>query len=119
MDKTSKKNNQFSVEVGARIAERRRQLNLTQEQAAEKANVSHQFFACVERGVKNMRAENIVKVSKALDVSTDYLLLGSPNEYDNNRLSLLLEPFSPKEMRCMEEIIRNFLIIGGYNSMEE
>lgn len=118
MDKIPKMTNQFSTEVGARIAQRRKQLNMTQEQAAEKANVSHQFFACVERGVKNMRAENIVKVSKALNVSTDYLLLGTPNEHDSERLNLLLEPFTPKEMRCMEEIIKNFLIIGGHSSEE-
>lgn len=119
MDKISRKTSQFSVEVGARIAERRKQLKLTQEQAAEMANVSHQFFACVERGAKNMRAENIVKVSKALDISTDYILLGAPNEHDNKRLDLLLEPFTPKEMRCMEEIIKNFLIISGHNGDDD
>lgn len=104
------KRNQFSVEVGARIAARRKQLKMTQEQAAEKAEVSHQFFACVERGIKNMRAENIVKVSRALEVSTDYILLGTPNERDGQRLSLLLESFSPKQMRCMEQVIKNFRI---------
>ena len=116
MDETLQKTNQFNVEVGTRIAQRRKQLKLTQEQAAEKANVSHQFFACVERGLKNMRAENIVKVSKALNVSTDYILLGIPNEFDSKRVSLMLEPFTPQQMRCMEDVIRSFLMICGYEN---
>lgn len=111
--------NQFSVEVGARIAARRKQLKLTQEQAAEKADVSHQFFACVERGIKNMRAENIVKVSQALEVSTDYILLGTPNERDGERLSILLEPFTPKQMRCMEQVIKNFRIACDIDEEDE
>lgn len=119
MDETLHKTNQFSAEVGARIAKRRKQLKLSQEQAAERANVSHQFFACVERGLKNMRAENIVKVSKALNVSTDYILLGTPNASDSERLSLMLEPFTPRQMRCMEDVIKNFLIVCGYENEDE
>ncbi|MBS4986432.1 MAG: helix-turn-helix transcriptional regulator [Hungatella hathewayi] len=119
MEQESQKRNQFSVEVGARIAARRKQLNLTQEQAAEKADVSHQFFACVERGIKNMRAENIVKVSRALEVSTDYILLGTPNERDSERLSTLCDSFSPKQMQCMEQIIQSFRIACDIDSDEK
>lgn len=119
MGQQSQKRNQFSVEVGARIAARRKQLRLTQEQAAEKADVSHQFFACVERGIKNMRAENIVKVARALEVSTDYLLLRHPNERDTQRLCGLLNSFTPKQMRCMEQIIKNFRIACDIEEEED
>ena len=119
MEQQPQKRNQFSVEVGARIAARRKQLKLTQEQAAEKADVSHQFFACVERGIKNMRAENIVKVAQALGVSTDYILLGTPNEYDRERLSQLMDPFSPKQMQCMEQIIKSFRVACEIDDEDE
>ena len=62
--------------VEKRILEYRKKLALTQEQAAESASVSHQFFLLIEIGKKNMQAENIVKVANALRVSTDYLLTG-------------------------------------------
>jgi len=52
--------------VGKRILEYRKKLALTQEQAAESAGVSHQFFSLIEIGKKNMQAENIVKVANAL-----------------------------------------------------
>ena len=38
----------LAIEIGRRIAERRKQLGLTQAQAAEKAGLTQQFFASVE-----------------------------------------------------------------------
>ena len=37
----------LAIEIGRRIASRRNQLGLTQEQAAEKAGLTQQFFASV------------------------------------------------------------------------
>lgn len=42
----------LAIEIGRRIAERRKQLGLTQAQAAEKAGLTQQFFASVETGAK-------------------------------------------------------------------
>ena len=67
-------------DMGRRIAARRNQLGLTQAEAAERAGLTQQFFACVETGTKNIRAESIIGVSKALNVSTDYLLTGEVTE---------------------------------------
>ncbi len=103
-----------SLDIGKRIASRRTQLGLTQEQVAEKAGLSHQFFACVERGLKNMRAESIIKLSKAMDISTDYLLFGKSTDIDRNNLVQLLEPLNETQLKCMEEIIKNYLIACGY-----
>ncbi|MFI3292591.1 MAG: helix-turn-helix transcriptional regulator [Rikenellaceae bacterium] len=103
-----------SLEIGQRIAKRRKQLGLTQEQAAELSGLSHQFFACVERGLKNIRAENVIKLSKALNVSADYILLGESNATDRNHIATMLEPLSEVELKCMEEIIKNYLIACGH-----
>ena len=103
-----------SKDIGKRIAHRRNQLGLTQEQAAEKSGLSPQFFSCVESGIKNMRAESIIKVSQAMDVSTDYLLLGKSNDLDHNYLIELLKPLDEVQLKCMEEIIKNYLIACGY-----
>ena len=59
----------LAIEIGRRIAERRKQLGLTQAQAAEKAGLTQQFFASVETGAKNIRAESIIKVSRALNIA--------------------------------------------------
>lgn len=102
------------VEIGERIAKRRKQLNMTQEQAAERSGLSHQFFACVERGSKNMRAESIIKLSKALDMSTDYILLGKSNDSDRKYLLELLEPLDEVQLKCMEDIMKSYLVACGH-----
>lgn len=110
----NEENNSLSVEIGRRIASRRKQLGLTQEQVAELSGLSHQFFACVERGLKNMRAENVIKLSKALNVSADYILMGNSNAADYEYISGLMKPLNEVQLKCLEEIIKNYLIACGY-----
>ncbi len=105
----------LSQTIGQRIMLRRKQLGYTQEQAAEKANLSHQFFSTVETGRKNIRAESIIKVANALEVSTDYLLMGVVNQVDIDNISKSLSKLTGKELHCLEEIIRNYLIALGYD----
>lgn len=96
--------------IGRRIADRRKQLNLTQEQAAERSGLSHQFFSSVESGLKNMRAESLVKVSIALDLSTDYILTGKSNVQDLNHITSLLAQLDEVQLKCAEEILKNLII---------
>ena len=64
-------------QIGMRIWERRKQMRFTQEELAEKAGVTSQTISNAEHGTKALRPENIVKICTALEISTDYLLLGS------------------------------------------
>lgn len=100
----------LSVQVGQRLANRRKQLGLTQEKASEMSGLSQQFFACVENGSKNIRAESIVRICSALDISADYLLTGHVNDVDRNHLVKMMEPLSECQLKCLEEIIKNFLV---------
>jgi len=47
-------------EIGQRIFERRRELRYTQEQLAEKMEVSVQMVSNLERGNKAIRIDNLV-----------------------------------------------------------
>lgn len=105
-----KETNSVLVEMGLRIASRRKQLGLTQEQAAELTGVSHQFFACVERGMKNIRSVNVIKLSVALDISTDYILKGESNQSDYNYIASLVKPLDERQLKCLEEIIKQYLV---------
>jgi len=71
------RNKDLSKEIGKRIALQRKKRGMTQEQAAECAGLSQQFLACLERGTKGLGQDSIIKLSRALDVSTDYLLKGT------------------------------------------
>ncbi len=108
----------LSKDIGHRIMLRRKQLGYTQEQASEKSGLSHQFFSTVETGRKNLRAESIIKVAKALEVSTDYLLMGTTNQVDIDNISKSLLKLSGTELHCLEEIIKNYFIALGYDDIE-
>ncbi len=110
------KKDKLATEIGRRIATRRNQLGLTQEQAAEKAGLTQQFFASVETGSKNMRAESIIKVSRALNVSTDFLLTGQVSDIDCNNITAMLKPLTDRQFLKMEDIIRNVLKFNGYDA---
>lgn len=81
--------------IGMRISKRRKQLNLTQEQVAERMGVSIQMISNLEQGKKAIRPENLIKISSVLDISCDYILTGIMNDNDTNtfidRIRLLKE----------------------------
>ena len=63
-------------EMGKRLVERRKQLRLTQEEVAERADLTTQTISTAETGKKALRPANIISICAALDISPDYLLLG-------------------------------------------
>ena len=95
----------FLKEMGRRVSARRKQLHLTQEQLAEQMDVTPQMISSVELGKKAIRPENLVKLSRALSVSADYLLTGTPAEADLQRLSGMLRQFTSRELQLVEQII--------------
>lgn len=95
----------FLKQIGKRIAERRKTLRLTQEALAEKADLTPQFISYAEAGKRAMRPENLLKLSQALDVSTDYLLTGQITGQDQSLLSEKLSKLTARQVRIVENII--------------
>lgn len=79
-------------DMGKRIFDRRKQLNMTQETLAELAHVTPQTISTAELGQKAMRPETILKVCDALNISTEYLLRGI-NHHRNRFLPSYGEDF--------------------------
>lgn len=99
----------FHIEMGKRISERRKELGLSQEELAEKADISSQAMSTAERGIKALRPENLLKISRALDVSADYLLSGEMNNRDLGKFADKLERLTPREIRAIEKVIDGFI----------
>ena len=91
--------------IGKRIIERRKTLGLTQEALAEKCDITTQFISYAETGKRAMRPENLLKLSKALNVSADYLLTGDIIDKDKLLLSKKLDLLTPEQVRIIENII--------------
>ena len=97
-------------QIGSRILSRRKQLRMTQEELAEKAGITSQTVSSAELGKKALRPENIIRLCSALDISTDYLLLGEINENDQSILLSRISDLPPIQYRHLEDIINSFIL---------
>ena len=95
----------FLQEVGRRIAERRKQLGMTQEMLAERGDMTPQFVSYAEAGKRAMRPENLLKLALSLGVSADYLLTGDIIDKDLLLLSEKLRRLTPEQVRIVECMI--------------
>ena len=97
-------------QIGNRILNRRKQLRMTQEKLAEKAGITPQTVSSAELGKKALRLENIIRVCSALDISTDYLLLGKVSDGDHSVLLSKVANLPPIQYRHLEDIINSFIL---------
>ena len=96
-------------EMGERIYCRRKILNLTQEALAERLGVSTQMISNLELGKKAIRPENLIKLSNALGISSDYILKGGDTENDMHIINEKLIKLSCEEIDLINKMI-DFLI---------
>lgn len=97
------------TQIGQRIRKHRERSNLSQEQLAERADVSNQTISTAETGKKRLRVENIIKICEALEISPDYLLLGEISLQDLTILSEKLLQLTPGQYRHLEDIINSYI----------
>ena len=96
-------------QIGTRIRTRRKQLRLSQEQLAEMAGITPQTVSTAELGQKAMRPETTIRICEALEISTDYLLLGKITADDQSVLCHKLSQLSPNQYRYLENIINSYI----------
>ena len=85
-------------------------LDKVEEELAEKAGITPQTVSSAELGKKALRPENIIRVCSALDISTDYLLLGETNASDHSILLTKISDLPPIQYRHLEDIINSFIL---------
>ncbi len=104
-------NSDLLHDMGKRLLERRKQLRMTQEEVAEKAEVTAQMISTAELGKKALRPENIIKLCSVLEISTDYLLTGEISQKDLSLLNKKISRLSREQFRHLEDIINSFLAV--------
>ena len=100
----------LAKEIGLRIRSRREELRLTREELAENAEMSFQFLADVETGRSNMTTVTLYKLARALNLSCDYIVFGTPQ--DASEVNTLLASLSAKDRKLAEETLRNFVAVA-------
>jgi transcriptional regulator with XRE-family HTH domain len=105
----------FTITLGEKIHQLRKERGLSQEQLASKVTVSRQAISKWELGEAVPDVHNIVQLSKLFNVSTDYLLLD--DNYINTKTSLNISTMSSKST-TEQETKQNYhpktrMIFGG------
>lgn len=97
--------NLFLVDMGTRIAQRRKELRLTQEQLAEKMGLSLQSISCIELGKKAIRPENLANLCVHLAVTSDYILYGKRDREQMKEIVEKLAGLSPEAYGAVDVLI--------------
>lgn len=97
----------LNVEIGKRVRVIRELQNKTREQLSEAANISPQFLFEIETGRKSMKAQTIIKLAKALEVTTDYILTGS-NDSPTSKVLKNLENLPSDTLSIAEKFLEIF-----------
>lgn len=66
--------------VGERIKARREELGWTQDELAKRAKFSKSFLSDLENGKRNVGADKLLDIARALNRSLDYLMTGEESE---------------------------------------
>ena len=59
---------------GLAIQKRRREMGISQEEAAARAGIHRTYFADVERGARNVGLKNVVAIARGLDITPSDLM---------------------------------------------
>lgn len=99
----------INVEMGARVKEKRKDLNYTREVLAELVDISPQFLANIESGKKGMSFATLTKLCKCLGVSCDYIVLGKTPDNQHDRISEIVANIDDKYIPLVEDMLGTIL----------
>lgn len=110
--------------IGRRVRFKRESMGMTRDKLAEAINVTPKFVQDIEYGNKGMSVETLAKMSKLLELSTDYILKGfEPAENEDverqavkNNILDALDTYDNTQLKVMDQVCR--LLIEGKASKE-
>ncbi len=100
------------IALGKRIRSERRARGLTQEQLAEKVDLSTTYIGFIERGERTMTLNTLTTIANELHVSVDYLLqdvVPLDSSAHTNRLNQLWSSASPSQQEMILNLIQTVL----------
>ena len=95
--------------IGSRIKEARLAKNMTQEDLADKIDISVAFLSRVERGNSHINLKRLNQLCNLLDVSEGYLLNGASSNSENyldKEFNELLKSVSPEKQKLIYNIAK-------------
>ena len=93
--------------IGSRLKQARINAGLTQQELAEKTNLSIAFISRIERGSSHINLKRLSEFCSILDVSEGYILNGvadSDENYLYNEFNDILKKCSPEKQKLIYKI---------------
>ena len=94
--------------MGVRIREQRKQLGMSQEQLAEKVNITSVYLSEIERGRKMPSVATLIRIVNKLEISADLLLrdtVDAAKPYVLNELAESMQDLTPAQLKLMRGIV--------------
>ncbi len=95
--------------IGERLKKARIDKNLTQENVAEKLDVSVAFLSRIERGNSHINLKRLSQICNILGVTEGYILNGvssTSNNYLSSEFEEILNNASPEKQKLIYEIAK-------------
>ena len=92
--------------IGERLKEARVNKKYTQENLAEKLDVSVAFLSKIERGKSHINLKRLSQLCDILGVSEGYILNGASQEYLSLEFNSILENVSPQKQKLIYKIAK-------------
>lgn len=100
---------EINIQIGEQIKLAREQAKLTQEQFAERIDVSPQYVSDLERGVVGVSIATLKRICTVLGVSSDQILFGKQTE---NRAAFIADKcksLSEHQYLLLSDIISKYV----------
>lgn len=99
----------LNKEIGMRIWKIRDNMGYSQEKFSELIDITSRFLSDIETGKKGMSVNTLYTISKALNISCDYLLFGKASSGQSSYISGVLSTLDEKSISHLEKIIMNIM----------
>ena len=110
---------EINIQIGEQIKLAREQSKLTQEQFAERIDVSPQYVSDLERGVVGVSIATLKRICTVLGVSSDQILFGKQSENRATFIAHKCKSLSEHQYFLLSDIISKYVeAIESTHSMQ-
>lgn len=100
---------EINIQIGEQVKLAREGARLTQEQLAERVDVSPQYVSDLERGVVGISIATLKKVCTALCVSSDQILFGHTAAERGTLIAGKCEVLTDAQFSILSEVVDKFI----------
>lgn len=100
---------ELNIEIGGQVKIAREQAKLTQEQLAERIDVSPQYISDLERGVVGISLATLRRFCISLGISADQVLFGKTASENFSALERKCHGLNDEQYKLLLQMADNFL----------